>query len=165
MSTTNKTNVNNIVRTATKLFDERSLFEQEMIARTNEGLYKILADVYALYVKAEKGDCLKESVTEMKKVLSERGIKTQINTKATTVFVRYVFNSDRKRAYNYTRVLDAALKDEIAPDNFAKYIADNNGIEEMKRNKGLSDKQQKKREAFEAAESIVTERLKGISIN
>lgn len=162
MTTINETNVNEIVTTARALFVERVQFEEEMLARTNKGLYEILAKVYALYIKAEKDACLKESVAEMKKVLYERGIKTQKNTKATTVFVRYVFNSDRKRAYNYTQVLDAALKDEIAPNNFAKYVADNNGIEEMKRNKALSEEQQKKRDAFEVAESIVAERLKSM---
>ena len=163
MSATNKTNINIIVTTATKLFDERVQFEEAMIARTNKGLYEMLAKVYALYIKAEKDGCLKESVAEMKNELSKRGIKTQKNTNPITVFIRYVFNSDRKRSYTYTQVLLVAMRDHIAPNFFVDYIESNNGLEETKLSKSVSDEQQKTRDALEQAESIVTERLKSMS--
>lgn len=159
MNAKNDTKVNEIVTSATVLFDERVQFEQAIIAQTNKGLYEILAKVYALYVQAINDGCLDESVTEIKDVLAERGVKTQKNTKSTAVFVRYVFNSDRKRTYTYSKTLEAALKADVVPGEFSEFLTDNKGIEETKKTKGLSEKQQQKRDDFENAKSVIAERL------
>ena len=159
MTTINETNVNEIVTSASALFDERVQFEEAMMARTNKGLYEILAKVYALYIKAVKNDCLNESLAEMKIVLSERGIKTQKNTNPITVFIRYVFNSDRKRSYTYTQVLLAAMRDHIAPNYLDTYIKSNNGLEATKSSMPVNKEQQKKRHDLKNAESVVCARL------
>lgn len=162
MTTKNETKVTNIVNTATVLFDERAQFEQDIIIQTNKGLYEILAKVYALYVQAQNDGCVDDSVTEIRKVLTERGVKTQKNSKSTAVFVRYVFNGDRKRTYTYSKTLDAALKENIEPNDFAEFLAGNKGIEETKKSKALSEEQQQKRNDFESAKSVVTERLENM---
>ena len=128
----NKTEVNTIAATdvikqADKLFSEREHFETKILARTNEALYKLLADVYALYENATLSEkCMKESIASMRSELKKRGIVTQANTPRITVFVRYVFNSDRKRSYNYTQTLLAAIAEEIEPKNLPEFINSNN---------------------------------------
>ncbi len=138
--TNNQNQVNTVITTADELFTKRENFE----ARSNKELYGILSEVYALYKSAETNDCLDDSVKQMKVALTERGIKTQSNTPKMTVFVRYIFNTDRKRSYKYTQTLLAALQAEIAPNALTDFITNNNGVEEIKRKHSLTDKQQQK---------------------
>jgi hypothetical protein len=139
-----KTEVNtikatDIINQADKIFGERKDFEEVILARSNEALYKILADVYALYKDAAANEkCMKESISSMRSELKGRGIVTQSNTPRMTVFVRYIFNSDRKRSYNYTQTLLAADAQEVDPKNLADFITNNSGVEEIKRKRKVN---------------------------
>lgn len=122
-----------VVRKADELCVAREKFETETLARSNKELYSILSRVYSLFQDAVRENCLKDVVLEMKDKLAARNVRVQKNTNAITVFVRYVFNSDRKRAYNYTSTLMAALQAEIEPDALAAFIESKNGVEECKK--------------------------------
>ena len=112
-------NVKAVIEEANKLSVQREKFETEELARSNKALYAILAKVYELFNKAVKDGCIKETAKEMRSLLKERGVKVQSNTPALTCFVRFVFNSDRKRAYNYASTLMAAVDAEIKSENLA----------------------------------------------
>ena len=99
-----------VIDEASKLAVQRETFEKEELARSNKALYAILTKVHTLFNKAVAEKCIKEVAKAMREQLKLRGVKVQSNTPALTVFVRFVFNSDRKRAYNYTRTLMAAIK-------------------------------------------------------
>jgi hypothetical protein len=124
-----------VIKRANELVKAREKFETETLARSNKELYGILSEVYDLFTNASKDlACLKETVKEMKAGLSKRNVKVQSNSPALTVFVRYVFNSDRKRAYNYTRTLMAAIQANTPLNKFSEFIESKGGVEECKKN-------------------------------
>jgi hypothetical protein len=123
-----------VIKRADALVKEREQYETVTLARSNKELYGILGKVHSLYLEASKDiDCLKQTLSEMKAALAVRNIKVQVNSPAITVFVRYVFNSDRKRAYNYTRTLMAAIKANVKPEALADFVEGKGGVEECKK--------------------------------
>lgn len=154
----NASNIDFVIVRANELRTQREEFETTILARSNEALYGILRDVYALFHKAFKDECIKEVLTKMQEELLARNIRVQQNSPALTVFVRFVFNSDRKRAYNYSSTLMAAAQAGIEPDGLAAFITSKNGVEECKREFKKKDETRKKEEAIKQ-ESIEVERM------
>ena len=148
-----------IVGRANELSVLRETFETTTLARTNKELYGILSKVYQLFNDAVAENCIKESLKLMKVELAKRNVKVQNNSPALTVFVRYVFNSDRKRSYNYTRTLMAAAQAKISPKNLAEYIESNNGVEEIKNTLNKKEETVLKEQKLKAAMIDVEEQL------
>ena len=103
--TNSKLTAKEVIKQATSLSAECKQFETVTLARSNKELYALLAKVQALFIAAVADGCLKEAVKALRNELAKRNVRVVGSTPALTVFVRYVFNSDRKRAYNYTRTL------------------------------------------------------------
>jgi len=160
MATVISANVKAVIDEANKLSVQREAFEKEELARSNKALYAILSKVYALFNKAVKDGCIKETAKEMRSLLKARGVKVQSNTPALTCFVRFVFNSDRKRAYNYASTLMAAVDAEIKPENLAAFIEGSNGVEECKKKYKMKDETKQRVEAVAAASVDVMDILK-----
>jgi len=152
-----------VMSEAKSLCAQREQFEKEELARSNKALYSILSNTYTLFKKSIEDKCIKETVLEMSKVLTKRGIRVQKNTPALTVFVRYVFNSDRKRAYNYASTLMAAVQAEIEPSNLADFIESKNGVEECKKEFKKKDETKKREETLKNTCSDVSDLLKSIT--
>ncbi|ACK53840.1 hypothetical protein [Thauera aminoaromatica] len=99
-------------------------------------LYGLLADCLKLYdenfINAKDAE-RKKLRLDLTAALNERGIKVQSNTTMLTMFIRYVFNSDRKRANRYVSVLTAAKSHGVTHDGLANWLRDNGGIEEVRR--------------------------------
>jgi len=148
-----------VIEQADALYKEREHFETVTLARTNIELYELLTKVYSLYKSAEENNCVKESIEQMKPILAKRGIRIQNNTNKLTVFVRYIFNSDRKRSYNYTQTLLAAVQKEIDPKDLSDFISNNNGVEEIKRQRVMSDERKNNINALEKATVNIKEQL------
>jgi hypothetical protein len=53
--------------------------------------------------------------------------------------IRYVFNADRVRSYNYNRVISYAKESGIAPDELSQFIEEQGGIESCKKIMVLKD--------------------------
>jgi transcription antitermination factor NusA-like protein len=132
--TNSKLTATEVIKQATTLSTECKQFETVTLARSNKELYALLAKVQALFIAAVADGCLKEAVKALRNELAKRNVRVVGSTPALTVFVRYVFNSDRKRAYNYTRTLMAAIQAEVKPADLAAFIASKNGVEECKKN-------------------------------
>lgn len=148
---------------ADALFKERERFEGAELARSNKALYKLLMQVYELFEAArEDVKCLKAAVKTMSDKLKERGVKIQSNTPALTVFVRYVFNSDRKRAYAYTQTLMAAIQQEVKPAGLATFIESQNGVEECRKQLIKKDETVTKEAELKAAGADVSDELKSM---
>lgn len=145
------------IKRANELAAASKKYETETLARSNKELYGILGNVYDLFMEAYKDfPTLKQTVKEMKEALNKRNVKVQSNSPALTVFVRYVFNSDRKRAYNYTRTLMALVKDKKEGESVADFINNNGGVEECKKNFAKKPETLAKEEALkEAATQVV----------
>jgi hypothetical protein len=140
-----------IIEAATKLSMQREAFEAEEFARSNKALYAILSNVYALFNKAVAENCIREVAKAMRAELKLRGIRVQSNTPALTCFVRFVFNSDRKRAYNYATTLMAAVNAGIAPTALSDFIELGNGVEECKKQFKMKDEVRQRNDAVRAA--------------
>jgi hypothetical protein len=148
-----------IIEAATKLAAQREAFEAEEFARSNKALYAILSNVYALFNKAVAENCIREVAKAMRAELKLRGIRVQSNTPALTCFVRFVFNSDRKRAYNYATTLMAAVNAGIAPTALSDFIELGNGVEECKKQFKMKDEVRQRNEAVRAASVDIVDAL------
>lgn len=151
-----------VVDEANKLSIQRETFEKEEYARSNKALYAILSSIYTLFKKAVEDKCIKEAVKAMSVQLKARGVKVQSNSPALTVFVRFVFNSDRKRAYNYASTLMAAVQAEVEPSKLADFIEGKNGVEECKKQYKMKDETKQRVQAVAAASIEVVSALKSM---
>ena len=140
-----------IVQSLDALSAKRQVWESTDFKKANDGLYALLAECLdtfrSKYVNASKQQCktLREELVGLLKVA---GVKVQKNTSTLTMFVRYVFGSDRKRAHGYSYVLAAAISHEVETVGFADWVRDQGGIEEIKR------KMVKSEQAIEKAKRV-----------
>lgn len=127
--------VSDISNTSAVISNANDLFEkqQDFDIRTNLELYNLLAGIYSLYLTTIKLGSMDEVIKEMKAGLKCVNVKTQKNTPNLTVFVRYVYRADRKKAYNYTQVLLLAEKEQVKAQDLSEFIIDVGGIEACKR--------------------------------
>jgi hypothetical protein len=113
------------------LLHERDSFERTEMARCNQKLYGLLAAVYQRYEEATTSPtALKLTVDALTSRLKARGKRVQENSTALSVFVRYVFDTDRQRVFTYTRAIQAAKTKKIAPENFPGFVIESGGLEE-----------------------------------
>jgi hypothetical protein len=110
----------------------RDEFENKTLRGSNKELYKILSDVYSLFIEINSNKS-KYDILKLKIALKDRGFKIQNNTPVLTLLIRYVFNSDRTRSYNYNRVISSAHQREISPGKLSDFIEEEGGIEECKK--------------------------------
>ena len=149
-----------VIEKANALSIERETFEKEELARSNKALYSILTKIYMLFNDAVNDKCIKEAAKAMREQLKKRGVKVQSNTPALTCFVRFVFNSDRKRAYNYASTLMAAIDAEVKPENLALFIEVGNGVEEIKKTHKMKDETKQRIDAVNTASNDVFDLLR-----
>jgi hypothetical protein len=158
----NKAVAETVLISVNKLVQQREQFEQNEYARSNACLYEILTGVYANYLEAsDNRGALTAVVKAMKEELQLQGGRVQTNTTAVGLFVRYVFRTDRQRAYNYTCALQAAMAVNITAANLAQFFADQGGIEECKKQFAKSEKTIAKVHAIADAMPQVEEYLHG----
>jgi len=123
-----------IINQADLLVKQREDFEVNEYARSNKRLYEILAEVLKMYEQASVSKTvLTEAVKQMKDKLETAKVRVQTNTLALTLFVRYVFRTDRQRSLNYSRTLQAAIQQNISATKLAQFIEDCGGVEQCKK--------------------------------
>ena len=150
-----------IVQQLDVLAERRKVWEATDYKKANEGLYSLLADCLDIFndrfVKGSKEDqkALRVSLIERLQADKVRVVKT---TTTLTMLARYVFNSDRKRAQGYSYVLAAAVSHKITAADFAAWVVDNKGIEQIKRLMVKNPESIAKQQAvLEATASVQTE--------
>ena len=135
-SDTNIKYAQTIVKQLSDLVVKREKWESTDYKKANEGLYALLSSCLEMFNSkfVTAGDSDRKTLRhELATLLKTDGIKVQTNTPTLTMFVRYVFGSDRKRAHGYAYVLKAAISYEISAEALAKFIVEQGGIEEIKR--------------------------------
>jgi hypothetical protein len=149
-----------IVCAADGLVEKRQDWQQNEYARSNARLYEILAEVLKMYEQVKDDKQLRtETVKQMRSVLTAAGVRIQTNTLAVTLFVRYVFRTDRQRALNYSRTIQAALSQGIKAEDFAQFVEGSGGVGQCKREFAKSDKVKAKEQAINDAMTLVEEQL------
>jgi hypothetical protein len=160
-SATNVAFANDAVATLDALRAKRITWEATDYKKANEGLYDLLAQCKKLFdeqfVKATD-DNRKTLRMDLEAKLKADGLKAQRNTTTLTMFVRYVFGNDRKRAHAYTYVIKAAISYDVAAENLPNFITNEGGIEEIKRKMVVKEETLIKRaELAKAQEAVVAD--------
>lgn len=151
-----------IVGEMKRLSAERDDFEKNEFARSNARLYQILGEAYGQYKLAKTNDkLLKETVKSLVSILKSEGSRVQTNTLAINLFVRFVFRSDRQRAYNYSRTLQAAYAKDIKPADLPAFIEAEGGVEQCKKTVTKSVKTKAKEQTIANAMPLVEEMIAG----
>jgi hypothetical protein len=124
------------------LVAKRKQWEATDYKKANEGLYSLLAsclDVFNSKFVTADDNSKKTLRGELTARLTADGVRVQRNTTTLTMFVRFVFGSDRKRAHGYTYVLKAAISHEVTAANLPSWIVEQGGIEEVRRQMVMSE--------------------------
>jgi hypothetical protein len=149
---------NAIVQQLDALSKTRENWEKTDYKKANDGLYQLLSeclDVFnAQYVKADKAsqNALRKELTDK---LTASGVRVLSTSPTLTMFVRYVFNSDRNRAHGYANVLLAAIEAGIDAKGLPDFIIKAGGIEEIKRRQVKSATAIAKQDKLNAAKAEV----------
>lgn len=146
------------------LLQERDSFERTDMARCNQKLYELLAAVYQRYEEAATSrTALKLTLDALTSRIKGRGGRVQKNSSALSVFVRYVFDSDRQRVFTYTRAIQAAKVKKIAPENFPAFVNESGGLEECMLMASADPAAQQRKQQVVAAMPAVEEILDDVS--
>jgi hypothetical protein len=149
---------NGIVQQLDALFEVRAKWESTDYKKANEGLYNLLSQCLAVFM-AEYDPADKKAQqalrAELTNKLTAAGVKVQSNTSTMTMFVRFVFNADRKRAHGYATVLLAAITDGVDAKDLPAYIVAAGGVEEIKRRHVKSEESIAKQEKLDIAKAEV----------
>lgn len=150
-----------IIKKLDVLSVQRENFENNELRGSNKKLYDILSEVYSIFneIEGDEKKTKKSTFEEMKSILKERGVKIQKNSPPLTILIRYVFNSDRVRSYNYNRVIQYAIKNNVAPEKLQDYIEECGGVEECKKKATKKDETIKKEEKLKDQIQLVRENI------
>jgi hypothetical protein len=117
-----------VIKLSDALIIKNQKYHDDYVIRGTQALYGVLTDIYALALKIENSTARDHILKEMRKKLGERDIKTQYNTPAMTVVIKYVVGAERQTAANYSRVLNIAMQEDVTPNELASYISRRGGI-------------------------------------
>ena len=108
---------------------EHSSYVDQYITRGNQTLYAVLAKIYALAVQINHSDNKDSIIKSLRNTMSlQKKIKTQKNSSALTLLVRWVVGGSRQLAHTYSKALSAAYEDNVAADELAAYFVKQGGM-------------------------------------
>jgi len=145
-----------------QLIDRRKTWENKEFKKANEALYGLLADCLSLFnsqfagVTLEQRAALRQHLTRR---MTELKIKVTKRTTTLNMLVRLVFGSDRQRAARYAAVVAEAVIRGKKPEELANWIAQEGGIEEIKRQAQLKPETLVKRQRLIQAADKINETL------
>ena len=129
----NKTLVLSLIAEADVVAKEHETYHEQYVVSANEVLYKLLANMLQVCLDVEASGEAERVVKEMRsKLKSDYGIKTQANSRASSIVVRYIVRSSRRTAHVYGRVIEVAMANNITADQLPDFIRDRGGIEEIR---------------------------------
>ena len=136
----------------------RQKWETTDYAKANVGLYALLAeclDVFGnRFIKGSEEERKELRASLMERLVAD-GIRVVKTSTTLTMFARFVFNSDRKRAQGYSYVLSAAVSHEVTAAGFAGWVVAQGGLEEIKRKMVKSEQAKARQLAVETATTSV----------
>ena len=129
----NKTLVLSLIAEADEVAKEHVNYHEQYVVSANEVLYKLLASMLQVCLDVEASGETARIVKEMRsKLKSDYGIKTQANSRASSIVVRYIVRSSRRTAHVYGRVIEVAMSNNITAEQLPDFIRDRGGIEEIR---------------------------------
>ncbi len=129
----NKTLVLSLIAEADAVAQEHVNYHEQYVTSANNVLYVLLAHMLQVCLDVEACGEAGRVVKEMRsKLKSDYGIKTQANSRISSIVVRYIVRSSRKTAHVYGRVIEVAMANHITPEQLPDFIRDKGGIEEIR---------------------------------
>ena len=129
----NKTLVFSLIADADVVANEHVNYHEQYVTTANNILYKLLASMLQVCLDVEVSGEAQRVVKEMRsKLKSDFGIKTQANSRTSSIVVRYIVRSNRKTAHVYGRVIEVAMANNVTPKQLPDFISDRGGIEEIR---------------------------------
>lgn len=157
-TTANLAYANTLISQLDGLVSQRKQWEATDYKKANDGLYSLLASCLEVFkskfVDADDSD-KKTLRSDLTARLTADGVRVQRNTTTLTMFVRFVFGSDRKRAHGYTYVLKAAISYDITAANLPSWIVEQGGIEEVRKRMIVSEEAQQRKAELATAQAQV----------
>ena len=139
--------VESIITDADVLAKRHEDFVDLYVTRANEELYQLLSEILAICLKVQADSAKDDIIKIMRKNLRENyNVKTQVNSRLSTIIVRYVIRSNRKTALIYGRIIDIAIAGGITPEALPDCIEKAGGIEAMR--KSVVDAETVRQEKF-----------------
>ena len=129
--------INKCIVIADILAERNVAYTEQFVTRAQAELYEILSGIMALSLQVQSSNACEKIIKKMRDTLrSDFSLKTQKNSKISSIVVKYVTRSSTKTAHVWGRVIQSAIDAGITADNLAEYIKDNGGIEKL-RQKGV----------------------------
>lgn len=160
-TTAEKVGVATFVEAIDEVIEKRIRWEQGTYAAANTELYSILGDCLDLYVAIKRSYTLPKGVNTL---LEARSITYNASTSLELKLVRLVFAGSsesavriQNRLFGYARVIRVAADAGQTGATLAQFIADNHGIEEIRRagKEGLSTSQKQKAQVEQARVQLI----------
>jgi hypothetical protein len=109
--------------------EEAATWERESYAKSNEGLYTILARCLEIYQAVARDNALREVLYES---LAQAGMKLQKGPTASKVVAAVFRNPDRRRTFVYSKVLREAERNRVTPARLPAWIKKSGGVEAIR---------------------------------
>lgn len=149
------------------LVAQRKQWEATDYKKANEGLYSLLAsclDAFnSKFVNASDDD-KKTLRCELTNRLTADNVRVQRNTTTLTMFIRFVFGSDRKRAHSYNYVLKAAISHQVEAARLPNWIVEQGGIEEVRKRMIVSEEAKQRKADLASAQTQVKASIEQASV-
>ena len=153
----NKALVLSLIAEADLVANEHEVYHEHFVTRANETLYKLLANMLKVCLDIEASGESVRVVKEMRsKLLADYGLKTQANSRISTIVVRYIVRSGRKTAHVYGRVIDVALANNISPEQLPDFIREKGGIEQIRTSIASSEEKKAEAEKWANARNVLS---------
>jgi hypothetical protein len=128
-----KTLVLSLIAEADLVAQEHVSYHEQYVTSANNVLYELLAQMLDVCLAVEASGEAERVVKEMRsKLKSDYGIKTQANSRTSSIVVRYIVRSSRKTAHVYGRVIEVAIANDISAEQLPDFIREKGGIEEIR---------------------------------
>jgi len=156
----NKTLVLSLIADADLVAKDHVNYHEQYVVSANEVLYKLLASMLQVCLDVESSGETARVVKEMRsKLKSDYGIKTQANSRASSVVVRYIVRSSRRTAHVYGRVIEVAMANNISPEQLPDFIRDRGGIEEIRLSVASAEEKKANDDKWANARNVLSEML------
>lgn len=115
-----------------KLEEDRITWEQGVYRSSNQALYAVLANCLTFCGELALAEA-KQRSKALELFYKERGYKYKSEAPLATRVVRAVFGGvDRRRISTYSLVIRQAIKDSVSVSNFAEWVEEKGGIQEIR---------------------------------
>ena len=134
MSKNKQIQISSIISQAEVLAKQHEIFTDKHVTKANEELYVLLSEIMSVCMQVEASAISDNIINQMRKTLSNvYEIKTQKNSRASSIVVRYVIRTNRKTAHIYGRVIETAILNSIKPVNLPEFIRSKGGIDAIRK--------------------------------